>query len=253
MDSAAVVFVPIERVRAPPCSFALASLCNASAHHAPAFQVYYLAANVPPGTYPVAPEHVVQGPHSERDDDGGLGPASPKRTGLALGKSVRTLAIWLASSKEEILPAEARPAKAPGFCWPRARVGPPSRRQQATDPPITHSCRPMLAFTWMLSLLVVGGCLFWLSYFAAVIVDEQLEVQEKSHAEYLGQLAGAYAFSIMQSYLVMDSIKVVAITVVSPQFMRSCETLRSENKRNGLRYCAQSATSGLYAFLVFIF
>lgn len=99
----------------------------------------------------------------------------------------------------------------------------------------------------------MSWCIFWLSYFAAVVVEQQLEEQEKSLGEYLGQLTRAYAFSIMQSYLVMDAFKVLAITIVSPQFMRSRRALRSETKKNVLRYCAQSAASGLYAFLVFIF
>ena len=277
-DGVAPAFVPVERVRLHQGEAAHACLSGAIDRRPASLKVEYLASNLPSGRgIVVASEHVLDSPPaSQRSTAPSAAEAQPRlvwngapsaepppngsrsllgvaqQLGATPVKSVRALMCRHGLSRDELMPTP--PGKATRS-WARARVQPSSPRPEAVEPPLALSCRgrPLLAFAWLLSVLLVGGCAFWLTYFAMVLVDEQLELQEKSADEYLGQLAGAYAFSILQSYLVMDNIKVLAITVVSPQFMRSLKVVRSEPKKNALRYCAQSAASGLYAFLVFIF
>ena len=102
---------------------------------------------------------------------------------------------------------------------------------------------------WILCLTIQSVCCFWLAYFAAVAVEQQVKLQERNLSEYLGQLLETYVYSLLQTYVIMDAIKVIAITCVSPHWFGG----GSKSKRMVLLYGYRGVGTAVYQTLRFVF
>ena len=120
-------------------------------------------------------------------------------------------------------------------------------------PPLrVWSYTPRLAFAWIVTLGVLLVANFWLLYFVAVAFDEQLEMQSKQAGEYLEGLLEAYAVAFAQSLLVQESLKVIVISLISPQLLVDRTELRVGSRREALRLCVRGLLNTLYGLLVFL-
>ena len=136
--------------------------------------------------------------------------------------------------------ARAAPTESDAPCdseWPPLRV---------------WSCTPRLALAWALTLGVLAVTNFWLLYFVAVAFDEQLELQSKQEGEYLQGLLEAYGVAFAQSLLLQESLKVLVISLISPQMLPNHTELRVASRREALRLCVRALLNSVYGLLVFL-
>ena len=83
--------------------------------------------------------------------------------------------------------------------------------------------------------------------------DAQLTLQSKEAGEYLQGLLSAYAFSLCQSVLLQESIKVLVISLISPQMLPDASTLRMAPRREAVRLAMRGVLSAVYGTLVMLF
>ena len=124
-----------------------------------------------------------------------------------------------------------------------------------TEWPTLRSCyyTPRLALAWAFILAVLLFTDFWLLYFVAVAFDEQLELQSKEAGEYLEGLLSAYAISFCQSVLLQESVKVVVISLISPQMLPDASTLRVAPRREAMRLAMRGVLSAVYGTVIMLF
>jgi hypothetical protein len=76
--------------------------------------------------------------------------------------------------------------------------------------------------------------------------------QGRDPAEYVGTLCWLYVRSMVQMLVVQEPIKVLAITILSPQALPRVEVLRVMTCREGARLCLRGLLSALYSFILFL-
>jgi hypothetical protein len=76
--------------------------------------------------------------------------------------------------------------------------------------------------------------------------------QGRDPAEYAGTLCWLYVRSVLQMLLVQEPIKVLAITILSPQTLPRVEVLRVMTCREAARLCLRGLLSALYSFVLFL-
>ena len=116
----------------------------------------------------------------------------------------------------------------------------------------TWRCTPRLVLAWMYCLAVLLVTQFWLLYFVTVAFDEQLELQQKAVGEYLQGLLVSYGISLIQSQLLQEGMKVLIISLISPQMMPDVNTLRVASHRESVRLFLRGVLNAIYGVVILI-
>ena len=113
-------------------------------------------------------------------------------------------------------------------------------------------CSARLWLAWTVHGLLFTMACAVLLHFATVAVHQETRLQELSPGEYNGILWRAIFLSVGQTLLVQELLKVVCITLVSPQILPSVAPLRKTGCRAVARLVARGALTCVYNVLIFL-